>query len=1391
MQIDSALESPLSVLECRSYSLDRSFSSSISNSINHFSSSDESEASTNLKRSSLTSQVKKKKLSWKEMFLASTTRSPKSSLLNPNRTNIPHIASPKQSLNFSPRLSIDFLNEKILDLDRQSISSNASTSSIRKLKMKFFKNQQKSFNDNNSVATSANGFVQCASKEQKKNKKDIHIFHTGIGGVLEENKWNEFTSNEIDFQYCLDNGFGKLKENNEKILVLDLSKLSSSEISRQEIMYELYVTEKEYIRDLRIIINVFLIEMEDRNIATEKETKIIFSNLGRLLPLHDILLDQLEKNRICGLFTNVGEIFLDMKLMKLEYTYYCANYPESTEFIQEKKLSNGEFQLFLQFCQLKPECRNLELSAFLLKPIQRIMKYPLLIQQLLNHTPEDHSEYSVLTKAYDNIKKVVENVNEKKKDIETLLKYTKVLSRLEFNAFLSTKNKTSRIVLLDGILTKHSNKKIVSTSIRTYCILFSDCFVVSTYSGKTNNFDLSAGFCKILFLGHIHEITEVKDRGHEKDRHEFSVTIQSEPKDIVLRFSTPTFREKNIWINTIQNLLAKELHNKNTSSTRYTTKYIDDDLESHIESNVEKYSAVGYNLPMQRSFSPPPRQKKIKQSKHNSKQSSIFSDIKSDTDYSNCNLSSRYSIGDSGVDVHFSKSPTPKPSLLRSSVDFVEDLNQQLLTNNSNSIVHIDLIKGMEGLGEAPPPRLDSLQERQAEVKEKVLVEEKQNKSEQSILSSGCELPFTRDDPAISSSECSEVKSRVESINSQFKNDDKMQTLKHIELDEVASKIREDATKTDLNAESCETVNATSSLESRNECKLQLQSETLSVHEINEKIDAAPELIQNYGYEENNSINDIIKENIDTVEVTVSANEMEVTVFNYVNDKLVEKVVDENDKKAIEEVSLNANSQVIEDTEIPEPIKENGTSNIYNNDICQGEPSKVKVLRTNLISRNNTEMEIGSKKKEFTATSSISVKDRLKFFESSAEKQTQYISSSPMKVTSQKFNNSASRINMNNSSVASTSIRRKQEEFLKKPSSLGSQNLNIKKQLINSTVHSANLELVKTRKKTEAGLPQEFGTLYARTEKKVYRKEAGLLNTASMKETSNSSLDTSRVIFPDEKSFSRNSSLEKSSQNTAGEKQFTSTSNEKQSNQSLLREKSPTRGFIRQKSPTRIPIHEKSSKPLARGNVPLPGKLHEKPAIKGNSSEKTSTSTNLIRENPSTKIFALSSAINPNHNSIVKVGSKSRTSLTTVELKGMEGAKTKYTPLTNKPVIYSKVELTKPTITKNKSNVSSKLDNAASNSNKSNSGWNTSKKLIKKNNDVDSQQFALQNTKILLQAEQASKRKTYNLSNNTATKSTTVKSFKLPDSNSANFKPFSTSKSSTVKNFKLPTSGQI
>lgn len=82
----------------------------------------------------------------------------------------------------------------------------------------------------------------------------------------------------------------------------------------------------------------------------------------------------------------------------------------------------GTLEFLVSNCMLLGGRKNTDvpLEGYLVTPIQRICKYPLLLKELLKRTPRRHSDYTAVMEALQAMKAVCSNINEAKRQMEKL-----------------------------------------------------------------------------------------------------------------------------------------------------------------------------------------------------------------------------------------------------------------------------------------------------------------------------------------------------------------------------------------------------------------------------------------------------------------------------------------------------------------------------------------------------------------------------------------------------------------------------------------------------------------------------------------------------------------------------------------------------------------------------------------------------------------------------------------------------------------------------------------------------------------------------------------------------------------------------------------------------------
>jgi len=184
---------------------------------------------------------------------------------------------------------------------------------------------------------------------------------------------------------------------------------------------------------------------------------------------------------------------------------YCSNHPFALMKIQN--VQSKQFRSFIQEVHARPESRNLDLGSYLIKPVQRICKYPLLVkvrrrsirnahvhqqrpplncaarftvvcagvpfQEIIKQTEPTHADYHDLQEALERINMVVTVVNEATRNAEMVDKMLQIQSKLSEKVQLVT---PARKLIRDETVTLIKDGKRKEK--RRY-LLFNDLLVIT------------------------------------------------------------------------------------------------------------------------------------------------------------------------------------------------------------------------------------------------------------------------------------------------------------------------------------------------------------------------------------------------------------------------------------------------------------------------------------------------------------------------------------------------------------------------------------------------------------------------------------------------------------------------------------------------------------------------------------------------------------------------------------------------------------------------------------------------------------------------------------------------------------------------------------------------
>ncbi|NWZ32787.1 ARH38 factor, partial [Asarcornis scutulata] len=232
---------------------------------------------------------------------------------------------------------------------------------------------------------------------------------------------------------------------------------------RVKIIAELMQTERDYISDLDLCIKEVIQPLRNKQIV-HFDVDALFSNIESVHQISAKLLSLLEEatTDVEPPMQVIGEVFLQIK-GPLEDTYkiYCYRHDDAHTMLESYE-KDEELKQHLRHCvqSLKGKPNLMDMGSLMIKPVQRVMKYPLLLCEILNSTPASHPDHKALQEALFAMKSINVNINELKRRKDLVLKYKRndddetlkeKFSRLNIHS-ISKKSKrvTSHLKILTG-----------------------------------------------------------------------------------------------------------------------------------------------------------------------------------------------------------------------------------------------------------------------------------------------------------------------------------------------------------------------------------------------------------------------------------------------------------------------------------------------------------------------------------------------------------------------------------------------------------------------------------------------------------------------------------------------------------------------------------------------------------------------------------------------------------------------------------------------------------------------------------------------------------------------------------------------------------------------------
>uniref|UniRef100_A0A6Q2YBN8 DH domain-containing protein n=1 Tax=Esox lucius TaxID=8010 RepID=A0A6Q2YBN8_ESOLU len=219
--------------------------------------------------------------------------------------------------------------------------------------------------------------------------------------------------------------------------------LKKEVVKRQDVIYELVQTEMHHVRTLKIMSEVY-------SKGLQKEVQLETQTVDRVFPMLDYLLDLhthffahlLERKRESSiegrddgsfLIRKIGDVLVSQfsgpnaERMKKVYGKFCSRHNEAVNFYKELHTKDKRFQKKMSSTIV----RRLGIPECILLVTQRITKYPVLLQRILQHTKGKTEDHEDITKALKLVKEILNAVDSKVNEHDKKRRLKEVYSRTD------------------------------------------------------------------------------------------------------------------------------------------------------------------------------------------------------------------------------------------------------------------------------------------------------------------------------------------------------------------------------------------------------------------------------------------------------------------------------------------------------------------------------------------------------------------------------------------------------------------------------------------------------------------------------------------------------------------------------------------------------------------------------------------------------------------------------------------------------------------------------------------------------------------------------------------------------------------------------------------------
>eukprot|EP00020_Sapocribrum_chincoteaguense_P009860 CAMPEP_0170749456 /NCGR_PEP_ID=MMETSP0437-20130122/10405_1 /TAXON_ID=0 /ORGANISM="Sexangularia sp." /LENGTH=625 /DNA_ID=CAMNT_0011088381 /DNA_START=77 /DNA_END=1954 /DNA_ORIENTATION=+ len=314
---------------------------------------------------------------------------------------------------------------------------------------------------------------------------------------------------------------------------------------RERVLDELVSTEHAYLASLQSLLADWRTPLLERCIVTEPEARELFSQVEVIALYNQTFLAELEHRRSLQLNSPifdrvVGDVITSFADFLRSYVLYVNNYNAALLLLNRLQDRSKQFREFAK----EAHGKGVEdLSSLLIRPIQRIPRYVLLLNELAKSTPEGHADTAHVRRALAKMRRIASELNESKRSAEALAAVVDLYNRLEPKSAPQIANLVAphRTLIREGALVLRSDMTPSASQRTQHVSLLSDTLMLSRPRSKsTLQLDL------FIRLENVSSVVPLPPPDGEAEV--FAFLVDSAARNVSVILVAPTARERAEWV---------------------------------------------------------------------------------------------------------------------------------------------------------------------------------------------------------------------------------------------------------------------------------------------------------------------------------------------------------------------------------------------------------------------------------------------------------------------------------------------------------------------------------------------------------------------------------------------------------------------------------------------------------------------------------------------------------------------------------------------------------------------------------------------------------------------------------------------------------------------------